>query len=158
MLNPDDMIPAAVEFCIKETPGCGTAEEVVAALKSGDPFLNSRLRQALARDAAGYLSELFGSRIKAARLYGSAAEYSACVYSDIDIVILVAELPENLRQVIADLDRILSRSYCRLLGKDEDEWSYLLDVHIINEDPRESRQPSMAYLEHIFMNGSIAVG
>ena len=157
MVELNNMIPGAIDFCIRETTGFSTADEVINALKSGNLLLNSKLRQSIARDVAGYLSEKFGSRIKGARLYGSTAEYNACVYSDIDIVFLLTELPENFRQVIADMDKILSESYYRLLEKNESDWSYLLDIHVINEDPYVQRHPSMAYLEHIFMNGSVAV-
>ena len=157
MVELNNMIPEAVDFCIRETAGFNTADEVINALKSGNLLLNSKLRQSIARDVTGYLLEKFGRRIKGARLYGSTAEYNACVYSDIDIVFLLTELPENFRQVIADIDKILSESYYRLLDKNESEWSYLLDVHVINDDPYEQRHPSRAYLEHIFMNESVAV-
>jgi predicted nucleotidyltransferase len=157
MVDAENMICKAVDYCIREAPGFSTADEVIRGLNSGNLLLNSKLRQSIARDVAGYLSERFGGRIKAARLYGSAAEYNAGVFSDIDLVFLVTELPESFRQVVADMDKILSGSYCRLLGRDEGEWSYLLDVHVINEDPLEKRHPSRAYLENIFMNESVAV-
>lgn len=152
-----NMIPEAIDFCIRETSGFNTADEVIAALKSGNLLLNSKLRQSIARNVTGYLTEKFGSRIKGARLYGSTAEYNASIYSDIDIVFVLTELPENFRQIIADIDKTLSEFYYRLLDKNESEWSYLLDIHVINDDPYEERHPSQAYLEHIFMNGSVAV-
>lgn len=153
----NDMIPEAIDFCIRETVGFNSADEVINALKSGNLILNSKLRQSIARNVAGYLSEKFAGRLKGARLYGSTAEYNAGVYSDIDLVFLVTELPGNFRQVIEDIDKTLSESYYRLLEKNESEWSYLLDVHVINDDPKEQRHPSRAYLEHIFLNESIEV-
>lgn len=157
MVEPNNMIPEAVDFCIRDTMGFSTSDEVIDGLKSGNLILNSKLRRSLAKGVAGYLSVKFGSRIKAVRLYGSTVEYNACVYSDIDIVVLVSELPEDFSQVISDLDKTLSCSYCRLIDKNEDEWSYLLDVHVINEDPYLQKHPSREYLEHIFRNESVAV-
>lgn len=157
MVEPKNMIPEAVDFCVRETAGYNNAVEVIDALRSGNLILNSKLRQSIARDVVLYLTEKFGSRIKGARLYGSSAEYNACIYSDIDIVFLLTELPENFRQVITDIDKTLSESYCRLLDKNKSDWSYLLDIHVINDDPCEEKHPSRAYLEHIFINESVAV-
>ena len=155
MIDLEKTVINALAFCIEGTSEFRTQADVIAGLNRGNYTVNSRLRRYIARDVAGYLSEKYGSRIKASRLYGSTADYTACTFSDIDMIVLVTDLPADFSKTIAEMDQILSDAYYSLLGKDAGDRSYLLDLHVINEDPDVRIQPSKAYLEHILLYESV---
>lgn len=157
MVDLNRTIFNAIDCCITENSSSKSQTEVINGLKSDDCILNSKFRIFIARDVIDYLKEIYGNVIKASRLYGSSAGYSACTTSDIDIVILVTGMPESFNKLIADMNDLLSGIYYSLIGEEKNEWNYLLDIHVINEDPHVQVHPSRAYLEYIFINDSIAV-
>ena len=84
-------------------------------------------------------------------------DYTASMYSDIDLVIRVTVYSEELMKTIGQINEILTKEYYRLIEQATDEFSYLIDIHIINDDPLVQIHPSKSYLEYIYENSSIAV-
>lgn len=150
-------IANAVTFCLATSRDLSSFQDVVEHLKTHDSIIHSKFRYSIARDIAVYLFDTFGDMIRDLRLYGSTMEYTAGIYSDIDMIVCVQKLSDTLRDTLKQLDNRLSAMYYRLIGKDEGEWSYLLDMHILSENPGERSDPSRAYLEHIASCESVAV-
>ncbi|MCX7708276.1 MAG: hypothetical protein N2484_00335 [Clostridia bacterium] len=147
----------AIEFCLSTSKECSSFEDIVTCLRSQNTLIHSKFRYALAKDIARFFSVHFGDCVKGMNLYGSTLEYTAGMYSDIDLILHVSFLDAEILRTIKELNRFLTDSYYRLLGQISDELSYFIDVHIINDDPSEQIPPSKSYLQYILQNDSVAL-
>lgn len=155
MIEHQKIIAKAIGYCLMSSKDYTTHEEIIACLKTQNSIVHSMFRYSIARDVANYLLSSYGCQIKELKLYGSTAEYTAGIYSDIDILIQVNRLSNDLAEALKQIDKFLCKEYYSLLSEDVDEWSYFIDTHIINDDPNEPKHPSRAYLEHILFNESV---
>jgi predicted nucleotidyltransferase len=150
-------ISSAIEFCSAKSNGSRSQKEVIELLKTQDISTHSEFRYSIARDVTQYIFQNYGNVIKDVRLYGSTMEYTAGKYSDIDILIRTErqgfEIYENLKM----LDKILVSEYFNLIEEDFDQYMYLLDIHIIDDNLRNQSNPSKAYLLQILQNESVAI-
>jgi predicted nucleotidyltransferase len=152
-----DFLQKAIHFCINSSKEYTNYEAIVACLKTQDSMIHSRFRYSIARDFALFLYNIFGDIIINFKLYGSTMEYNAGIYSDIDLIIQVKSANEKLFDTIKSINQHLSEKYYQMIEEAPSEWSYLLDTHIINNDPNEQVHPSKAYLEYIISNDSVEI-
>ncbi|MCX8128698.1 MAG: nucleotidyltransferase domain-containing protein [Clostridia bacterium] len=157
MINCEAFINNAIEFCLKSLKGYSDTNEIVNCLTTHNSLLHSRFRYSIARDIAKLLFSIYPDHVKAVKLYGSTMEYTAGVFSDIDIVIHVNHFSNEMHDTIKTLNLELSEKYFILIGKAPEEWSYFIDIHVINSDPSQKALSSRAYLEYILHNESIEI-
>jgi predicted nucleotidyltransferase len=132
-------------------------QDVISCLKARNTLVHSKFRYSIAKDIARLLTADFKGFVRDIKLYGSTAEYTAGIYSDIDIIIRVKSKSRNMEEMLKLLDTELCKEYFGLLSEDISEYCYLIDPKIINEDPLEPMHPSRSYLEYIFNNDSISL-
>lgn len=129
---------------------------MITALKEQDTILHSRFRYFIAEKVSKYLLESFGSIIMDIRLYGSTMEYNAGKYSDIDLIIVAEKMGEEIKASLKELDRLITAEYYHMIGEEADQYSYILDGHIIDESYQE-HDSSKSYLISIFNNDSVSL-
>lgn len=151
------MLSNAIEYCSNSSNGKKTTSDVLEELKTQDNIIHSRFRNSIARDIYKHIVCNYGSLIKEVRLFGSTMEYNAGKYSDIDIIIRVEKAGSEILENIKRLNRILTEEYYYLIQEKIDQYSYLIDPHIIDDGSFNRPDPSKAYLEYIIKNDSIAI-
>lgn len=155
MMECEQYINNAIEYCLTSIKEYKTREDIIACLKTQNSLIHSKFRFSIAKDIASFLLTRYSSQIKDLKLYGSTAEYMAGIYSDIDLIIHVSNVNDELLKSLKLLNGFLAENYYLLIGASLDEYSYFIDIHIINDDPLEPRHPSRAYLEHIMFNEAV---
>ncbi len=152
----DEIISNAISSCLRSEKGNRSPFYIIEQLKTQNIMLHSRFRYSIASEVSAYILSNYGNLIKCIKLYGSTMEYNAGKYSDIDMLLHVRMMNDSIIQDIKDLNYRLTCQYYRLIGEVADSYTYLMDIHFIN-DLEEKSNPSRAYLEHILCNESVAV-
>lgn len=154
MLDIKKAILNAVEYCYTSSNKDKTLSEIAENLKTQDSMLHSRFRHSIANDIAKYIMSCYGYAIKDIKLYGSTMEYKAGKYSDIDLIVRVERMGEEIRDSLKRLDYLLMHEYYLLIGEETDQYSYLIDAHIIDES-LYAHDNSKEYLMYILNYDSI---
>ena len=157
MCQVKNILYDSISECIESLKDCPSKSDFVLQLNEKNTHYHSKLRLFIAKLLSTYLIKKFPNLIKDIRIYGSTMEYNACTYSDIDIIIKTNHLDNLLLVELKKIDKVLSKQYCLLLNIKSSDWCYMLDAHIINENPKASVNPSKAYLEHIYSYEACAV-
>lgn len=157
MVGTHEFITNAIQFCIADSTGCKTQKDVIELLKTQDSLTHSKFRYSIAKDVTQFVFSNYGNIIKNTRLYGSTMEYTASKFSDIDMIIHVENSGMEIFNSLKKLDKILVSEYYNLIGEDVDQYTYLLDIHIVDEYMRNKIDPSKSYLLQILQNESVAI-
>jgi predicted nucleotidyltransferase len=157
MIGRHEFISNAIEFCLSLYNGQKTQSEIIELLKTQDNLTHSNFRYSIVRDVTRYIYLNYGNIIKNVRLYGSTMEYNAGKYSDIDMVIQVEKLGYEIYENLKRLDKLLVSDYFNLLEEDFDEYMYLIDIHIIDDNLQSQADPSKSYLLQILQNESVTI-
>ena len=153
----NEIISNAIEYCCNSSYHCKNASDIVERLKTQDNIVHSRFRNSIASDINNYIVHNYGNVIKDIRLFGSTMEYQAGKYSDIDIIVHVENFGGEILESIKRLDLLLTNEYYGLIQEAIDQYSYLIDPHIIDDNLKSQPDPSKAYLMHIIKNDSMAI-
>ena len=114
--------------------GLGGTDQLLLALRAGDPVAHSSFRYAIAEEVSRQLSSL-GAAFRAVYIYGSTVENRARPNSDVDIIAWVHRKTDTIRTFLALVDLSLAKAYRGLMGSEEPK--HLLDVHLVDDEDVE---------------------
>ena len=114
--------------------GLGGTNQLLLALRAGDPVAHSSFRYAIAEEVSRQLSSL-GAAFRAVYIYGSTVENRARPNSDVDIIAWVHRKTDTIRTFLALVDLSLAKAYRGLMGSEEPK--HLLDVHLVDDEDVE---------------------
>ncbi|MFW0861030.1 MAG: hypothetical protein AAGT88_02840 [Dethiobacter sp.] len=99
----------------------------------GDENVHSRLRYALAKGIADYLGSI-AENLDSVYVYGSTMNDNARLCSDIDLLVKVKSKSGGTEKALKILDSCLLIDYRILMADEQVKMSYMLDVHMIDEE------------------------
>ncbi len=117
--------------------GFGQEEELIEALRGGDPWAHSLFRYALAQEFSNYLARLC-PEIRRVYVYGSTVDNRAGPASDVDLLVWVQRKTTALESLLWRLDAILLRGYRALTGFVGPH--NLFDFHLVDDEEVEARR------------------
>lgn len=112
-------------------------EELIRALRSGDPWAHSLFRYALAQELCTYLAGICPG-IRRVYVYGSTAENRAGPASDVDLILWVQKKSTALESLLWRVDALLLQGYRALTGFSSPR--SLFDFHIVDDEEVAERK------------------
>lgn len=131
-LDASGILARALARC--QARGLGKRDQLLTALRAGDPVAHSYFRYAVAEELCHRLARL-GTAFRAVYIYGSTIDDRACLNSDVDIIVWVYQKTVAIEKWLALANLNLTKAYRKLV--DSTQVERLLDVHLVDDEDVE---------------------